>query len=58
MAGMAPSLAFHGINQKMHEAMNITYTGNAEVAVNRTGGANRPTGMPRLMMWSEVPDAR
>lgn len=24
------SLAFHGINQKMHEAMNITYTGNAD----------------------------
>jgi len=26
-----PSLAFQGINQKMHEAMNIPYTGNADV---------------------------
>ena len=25
------SLAFHGINVKMHSAMNITYTGNADV---------------------------
>jgi uncharacterized protein (DUF305 family) len=25
------SLAFQGINAKMHEAMNITYTGNADV---------------------------
>jgi opacity protein-like surface antigen len=25
------SLAFHGINQKMHEGMNITFTGNADV---------------------------
>jgi uncharacterized protein (DUF305 family) len=25
------SLAFNGINAKMHEAMNITYTGNADV---------------------------
>lgn len=25
------SLAFHGINMKMHSAMNITYTGNADV---------------------------
>ena len=25
------SLAFHGINQKMHEAMNVTFTGNADV---------------------------
>ena len=25
------SLAFHGINMKMHEAMNITFTGNADV---------------------------
>jgi uncharacterized protein (DUF305 family) len=24
------SLAFHGINQKMHEAMNVTFTGNAD----------------------------
>ena len=24
------SLAFHGINQKMHEGMNITFTGNAD----------------------------
>jgi uncharacterized protein (DUF305 family) len=27
----ASSLAFNGINQKMHEAMNITFTGNADV---------------------------
>jgi uncharacterized protein (DUF305 family) len=25
------SLAFNGINQKMHEGMNITFTGNADV---------------------------
>lgn len=25
------SLAFQGINMKMHDAMNITYTGNADV---------------------------
>jgi uncharacterized protein (DUF305 family) len=25
------SLAFNGINAKMHEAMNITFTGNADV---------------------------
>lgn len=25
------SLAFHGINQKMHEGMNITFTGNTDV---------------------------
>ena len=25
------SLAFHGINQKMHEAMSIAFTGNADV---------------------------
>jgi Domain of unknown function (DUF305) len=25
------SLAFHGINQQMHEGMNITFTGNADV---------------------------
>ena len=25
------SLAFHGINQKMHEAMNVAFTGNADV---------------------------
>jgi Domain of unknown function (DUF305) len=25
------SLAFHGINAKMHDAMNITFTGNADV---------------------------
>jgi uncharacterized protein (DUF305 family) len=25
------SLAFQGINTKMHEAMNITFTGNADV---------------------------
>lgn len=25
------SLAFHGINAKMHEAMNISFTGNADV---------------------------
>jgi hypothetical protein len=25
------SLAFHGINQKMHEGMNITFTGNSDV---------------------------
>lgn len=25
------SLAFHGINNKMHEGMDITYTGNADV---------------------------
>jgi hypothetical protein len=25
------SLAFHGINRKMHEGMNIAYTGNADV---------------------------
>lgn len=25
------SLAFHGINRKMHEAMDITFTGNADV---------------------------
>jgi uncharacterized protein (DUF305 family) len=24
------SLAFYGINQKMHEAMNVTFTGNAD----------------------------
>ena len=24
------SLAFHGVNQKMHEAMDITFTGNAD----------------------------
>jgi len=37
-AGMQPkgdrgpsSLAFHGINRKMHEAMDITFTGNADV---------------------------
>jgi uncharacterized protein (DUF305 family) len=28
--GGPSSLAFHGINQKMHEAMNITSTGNAD----------------------------
>lgn len=27
----ASSLAFHGINQKMHEGMNITFTGKADV---------------------------
>jgi uncharacterized protein (DUF305 family) len=27
----ASSLAFHGINQKMHEGMNIAFTGNADV---------------------------
>ena len=25
------SLAFQGINRKMHEAMNIAFTGNADV---------------------------
>jgi uncharacterized protein (DUF305 family) len=37
MSGMQPrgdnspsSLAYHGINMKMHEAMNITFTGNAD----------------------------
>jgi DUF305 family protein family protein len=25
------SLAFHGINQQMHEGMNLTFTGNADV---------------------------
>ena len=25
------SLAFHGINAKMHDAMNIAFTGNSDV---------------------------